>query len=133
MSLADVSSANIVGYNTIQIHEEWTILSVNFANVAGSSLSLGEAFPAVDGMAQDADSNLADQIQIQDGEGGYATYYLSNGKNSKGQQILPAGTWVDIKDSSTAANADIPTGKGAWYLRRGKEDFTITVNSPFSK
>ena len=127
-----VESANIVGYTTATLSQQWTILGVNFTAVDGSNLSIQDALPYVDGMTKGANVNTADQIQIQNASGGYDTYYMSNGKNAKGGTVDNLeGKWA--KGTATTATTDsIPAGKGAWYNRRGDTDFAITIARPYT-
>ena len=74
-----MASANIVGYNTVTINQEWTILAVNFSQVDGSNLSIQDAFPPQAGMTKGMSTSDADQIQVLKNDGGYKIYYLSNG------------------------------------------------------
>ena len=74
----------------------------------------------------------ADQIQIMTASGGYDTYYMSNGKNAKGADVSGLdGKWAPYGKYTVATDAKIPVGKGAWYIRKGNTDFTITITKPY--
>lgn len=73
VGFGEITSANVVGYNAITIDKKNTIMSVQFQNVSGNSLSIQEAFPAQEGMTQGSAANAADQIQVQNATGGYDT------------------------------------------------------------
>ena len=46
VALADVSSANIVGYNTVTLKPGWNMLAVNFKNVGNDDgISIQELLP----------------------------------------------------------------------------------------
>ena len=103
----------------------------HIANPYPTDLPLNNGIPYVSGMTKGANTSEADQIQIQTSTGGYTTYYMSNGKNAKGQDVANLdGKWA--KGGTTVATTDsIPAGKGAWFCRKGSTDFQITVTRPF--
>ena len=88
---------------------------------------------AVSGTTQGAAVTSADQIQVQNEAGGYDTYFLSNGKSARGQDLpnVDPGDWVDAKATTVKATGAIPVGKGAWFIRKGDETATIRVNRPW--
>ena len=100
-----------------------------FANPYPVPLALNTAFPYVEEtMTKGNGTGSADQIQIGDNEGNWTPYYLSNGKNGKGKDVdgidgkwCPAGKFVD-------ANASIPVGKAAWYVRNDTSKPAMQVN-----
>ncbi len=117
-AMAEVTSANIVGYTTATLSQQWTILGVNFTAVDGSNLTIQNALPYVDGMTKGANINTADQIQIQNASGGYDTYYMSNGKNAKGGTVANLeGKWA--KAGTTSATTDtVAPGTAFWFFRQ---------------
>ena len=129
VAMADGVESGVVGYNTVTIDKQWTIMSVNFTKPDGTAMTINEAFPYVEGMTQ-GQSGGADEIQIQNATGGYDTYYMANGKVGKATVDEIVGKWV--KDGTTvAADASIPVGKGAWYRRRGSTDFNLVITKPY--
>ena len=109
-----------------QIGESW----VHIANPYPTNLALNDGIPYVEGMTKGANINTADQIQIQDGAGGYTIYYMSNGKNAKSATVAGLeGKWAKAAMYEPTSDS-IPVGKGAWYNRRGGSEFTITVANP---
>ena len=127
-----IESANIVGYQQVELTSKNTIVGINYLGVGGQAMSLNEAVPYVDGMTKGNSINTADQIQIQTATGGYTTYYMSNGKNAKGTGDVAGldGKWA--KGGTYAPTTDaIPAGKGAWFCRKGDANFEITVARPF--
>ena len=109
-------------------------ISIQYTHIANpypTDLPLNDGIPYVEGMTKGNAATTADQIQIQTSTGGYTTYYLSNGKNLKNADVAgldgkwaKGGTYVPTEDA-------IPAGKGAWFCRKGSENFTITVTRPF--
>ena len=129
---AQVESVNIVGYNTVTIDKQWTIIAANFEAVGGGAIAIQDAFPYSDGMTKGNTTATADVLQIQNAVGGYDTYYLSNGKNAKGATVAGLdGKWAAMA-TFTPTTAAIPVGAGAWYLRRGSTDFTVQVVRPYA-
>lgn len=97
-----------------------------------ADLPLNDGIPYVEGMTMGNAATTADNIQIQTATGSYDTYYLSNGKNAKGGTVEGLeGKWAKGGQYTPATDAVIPANKGAWYLRKGTTDFTITVARPF--
>ena len=128
-----LESANIVGYNTVTLTEKWTILGVNFTGVDGNAMSINDAIPYAEGMVKGNAAANADQIQIQDGNGGYKTYYMSNGKDAKGGSVTGLeGKWANIGTTKAATDV-IPAGKGAWFCRKGSEAITLTIANPIAE
>ena len=115
-----LESANVVGYNTVTIEKKNTILSVQFQNVSGDALSIQEAFPAQEGMTQGPAQTAADQIQVQNDQGTYDTYFLSNGLNARGQDLpnVDAGDWVKSTAATVKSTATLASGQAFWYIAK---------------
>lgn len=77
-----------------------------------------------------------DQIQIANTTGGYSFYYLLDGYNGKGKNYNAEndGKWGPTGSTTPAADACIPVGKGAWYVRKDTSDstFKVTLTQPYS-
>ena len=77
-----------------------------------------------------------DQIQVANTTGGYVNYYLLDGYNGKGKNYNAeyVGKWAAQGQNVPAADANIPVGKGAWYVRKYTTDssFTVTLTPPYS-
>lgn len=128
----------IVGYTTVEVSEKWTILGVNFSGVDGEPMTLSEAIPYAEGMTKGNSINSADQIQIQNGTGGYVTYYLSNGLNAKGNATIDGldGKWA--KGGTFVPTTDtVQPGTAFWYGRTtyksGDPAINLTVAGSVSK
>jgi hypothetical protein len=125
---ASIVSSSIVGYNTINITKEYTLLTVSFDAVNGSALSIQDAFPCVDGMTKGQTSATADNIQVMTEDGDYDIYFLSNGrygKNGANYSEAIDGKWVKA-GALTATDRTLPAGTAFWYLSRGAK------TAPFS-
>ena len=122
-----VSSANIVGYTTVEVPNQYTVLAVNFNGIGGEAMSLNDAVPYVAGMTKGNSATTADTIQIQTADGGYTTYYLSNGKNAKGGTVEGLeGKWA--KGAAITPTTDsIPAGTAFWYIRNSTDAGTLNL------
>ena len=131
---ASIVSSSIVGYNTIEITREYTLLTVSFDAVNGSALSIQEAFPYVTGMTKGLSSSSADNIQIMTDDGDYEIYFLSDGRYGKGGKNYNEeldGKW-SLAGENTATTAKFPVGKGAFYLSRSEEG-SVKFISPIAE
>ena len=117
-----VESANIVGYNTITINKEYTLLTINFDDVNGEALTVQKAFPYCDGMTEAKVYSSADNIQVMNAAGGYDTYFMWNGASGKSGTADPTKRgWA--KAGSTSLTADtLPKGATMWYQSRGAKN-----------
>lgn len=141
VSLADIQSANIVGYNTININKEYTLLTVAFDDVDGSAIDIQKAFPLCEGMTKGLNDSVADNIQIMTDDGNYETYFLSNGHYGKGGASYDEnldGKWSPM-GLNQVSDRKLASGTTFWYLSRGAKakayDLTVagSVHSAASK
>ena len=112
-------TATPVGYNTITINKEYTLLTINFDDVNGEALTVQKAFPFCDGMTEAKVYGSADNIQVMNASGGYDTYFMWNGASGKSGTADPTKRgWA--KAGSTSLTADtLPKGATMWYQSRG--------------
>ena len=132
MSLADVSSANIVGNSTLKVSKSYSILAINFENVSGGELAIQDAFPVATGMTAGNAQTAADQIQVMTDDGNYDIYYLSNGYNGKSQTPATENKWVKTTAKTVATEDSFPAGRGAWFVSK-TGSATIEFTSPIAK
>ena len=100
-----------------------------FSNPYAAPLSLNDNFVYDEKtMTKGNGVGTADQIQIGDTEGSWVPYYLSNGLNNKGKVVTPSidGLWCKGGEYVNA-NASIPVGKAAWYVRKDETKDPIQV------
>ena len=45
VAMADGVESGVVGYNTVTIDKQWTIMSVNFTKPDGTAMTIDESFP----------------------------------------------------------------------------------------
>ena len=127
MAMAQVQSANIVGYQQITLTQQYTILGINFTAVDGSDLSIQDAVPYVEGMTKAAVVNNADQIQVQNAAGTYDTYFMSNGYNAKGNAVAGLdGKW-SAGGKAAVSTATLAPGTAFWFIRKDATS-PITIN-----
>ena len=113
-----VESANIVGYNTITINKEYTLLTVNFDDVDGTALTIQKAFPYCEGMTEAKGVGSADNIQVMNAEGGYDVYFMWNGASGKSGTADPTKRgWSKSGDTSLTTDT-LPKGATMWYQSR---------------
>ena len=107
-----------MGYNTITINKEYTLLTVNFDDVSGGDLTIQKAFPYVEGMAEAKVSDYADNIQVMNAEGGYNIYFMWNGASGRfGTADATKRGWA--KEGNTSLTTDtLPKGSTMWYQSR---------------
>ena len=124
-----IESSNIVGYNTVTINKQYTILGIPFTGTTGAAMSIQDAVPYCTGMTKGAATSGADSIQIMDDSGNYVAYFLCNGKAGKANVDGGDGKWV--KSGEFAVTTDvIPAGKGAWFVRKSATLANITIANP---
>ena len=124
-----VSSSNVVGYNTVEVPNQYTVLGVNFNGIGGGALSLQDAVPYVEGMTKGNNASVADSIQIQNAAGGWDIYYLSNGRNAKNTATIAGleGKWAK-SGQYTPTTDTVASGKAFWYIRQSTDaDLSLTV------
>ena len=123
VGFSDVTSANVVGYNTINLTKEYSLFTVNFTKTDGTALTVQEAVPPTEGMTLAKTTAAADQIQVMDSEGTYnSSYYLSNGEYGKGKYNPAASNkWVltSKANSPTPTEDTLPVGSTFFYVSRG--------------
>ena len=99
--------------------------------MTGEALDIQKAFPYTEGMTKGLASTEADNIQIMQNDGGYETYFLSNGHYGKGGASYNEeldGKW-SLMGKNAVAERGLASGTTFWYLARGGKTspFTMTV------
>ena len=123
-----MASANVVGYTTIDIQSKYQIVGVNFQSVDGTSLKLNDLIPYQEGMTKGNTADTADQIQVGDETGGWTIYYMSNGKNGKGNTVDGLeGKWAE-GGKYTPANVELTPGSAFWYVRHTEDSNSFKIN-----
>jgi len=125
LAQSTVTSANVVGYQTITIKPGFTMLSANFAAVSNTptSVSMQNLF-ATNGLYAGQTSGTADQIQIWDGSK-FVIYYYQAYKSTVPNKFLAGPAWV--KTPGTATTDFVPSGTGFWFNRPTSSALTSSV------
>ena len=113
-----MASANIVGYTTLEVTKEYSILAINFKNVDGTdSMPINSVLPYTEGMTKGNATSSADQIQVMREDGGYNIYFMCNGSAGKATVTDGDGKWV--KDGQSTVTEDtIANGSAFWYVSK---------------
>jgi len=107
-----------VGYNTLTINKEYTLLTVNFDAADGTALTVQEAFPYCNGMTEAKVSDYADNIQVMNADGGYNIYFMWNGASGKSGAADPTKRgWSKAGDTALTTDT-LPKGSTMWYQSR---------------
>ena len=122
-----VESANIVGYNTVDINPGYNMFAVNFKQMGeGQSIKIDDLFPG--GGKSDtvftygASAAAADKIMVWDNTAGeYSTYFLYKIKKGSSEKDY---YWVDAS-LSLATDVAFKNGDAFWFYKRGS---AVTAN-----
>ena len=114
-----ITSANVVGYNTINITKQYTLLTVNFKSTSDEALTINEAFPYAEGMTAAKGYTAADNIQVMTADGGYDTYFLSNGDYGKSNHSTELENKWTKAGAIVASDDTLAPGATFWYVSRG--------------
>ena len=126
-----LESANIVGYKTFNLNAEYTLIGLCFEDVAGGAMDINTAIPYAEGMTKAFSLANADNVQVLGADGGYTTYFLSNGQYGKASapsyKAELDGKWV--KTAGVECTDKVPSGAAFWYVSRTAKTtpHTITV------
>ena len=134
VGLADVTSANVVGYNTVDINPGYNMFAVNFKTVGDDAgVAIDDLFPG-GGKADtiftaSSGSDSADYIMVWDNaRGEYNTYFLYYVK--KGGTAANKYWWCNTDGSGKAAdqNVKFKNGDAFWFYKRGDQKVTATTS-----
>ena len=73
-------------------------------------------------------NTTADNIQVMTSDGGYTTYFLSNGDYGKSSHSADLENKWAKAGTSTATTDTFPIGGGAWYLSRSQSGTFKFIN-----
>ena len=132
MADGEISSENVVGYNTITIRPGWNMFAVNFKDPSNANgIAIQDLFPgeamAAKGAVAGGNASNADSIQIYDASNtanpyanSYVLWYTTKGSNTKNNY-----KWVK---GSSATTDLIKNGTGFWYKSLGSEAFEVAIS-----
>ncbi len=122
-AVAQVESQNIVGYSTITIQRDYTLLALSFDKVGSGDMTINEAFPYQPGAMKSGGLNTSDQILTRNpSTGAYTTYRLRD------TSTPVSNSWCS--SATTVATNQLPSGTPAWYFSRLVPSTTnqVTIN-----
>ena len=132
MADGEISSENIVGYNTITIRPGWNMFSVSFKDPSNENgIAVQDLFPgdvmAAKGAKTGGAASTADSIQVYDPsnsanpyENSYVLYYTTKAALSSRNYKWVKGT--------TPTDAKFKNGQAFWYKCLGTEPFEVTIS-----
>lgn len=133
VSLAELASANIVGYNNVTLKKGYNMMAVNFGNVSsGAGIALQDLIPGTgEGLTGAQSMVTADQIQVWDSTDGVYTYYYLY-KTSLTIPALAAknGKWVT--QAGVVTDVTFKNGDVFWFKKQGEGDIDVTVSGAVS-
>jgi hypothetical protein len=124
--MAEVTSVNVVGYNTATMKIGFNQVGLSFDKVTGGTMDIQEVIPGTTvGLKKGTTISSGDNIQIWNlAAGKYDVYYLNNG-SSKGLASL-ANKWV--KDgTNVAASVAITPATGFFYVNKNTSNEVVQV------
>ena len=132
MADGEITSANVVGYNTVTIRPGWNMFSVNFKDPSNADgISLQELFPgdamAAKGAKTGGNVGSADSIQVYDPTntsdpyaGTYVLFYTTKAALSTRNY-----KWVS---GSSPTTVRFKNGQAFWYKCLGSASFEATIS-----
>jgi hypothetical protein len=113
--VAEVTSANVVGYQAITITNGYNLLACNFDGVAGADgMTFDQLIPGTTpGLTKGTGSGTADNIMVfNPATKGYTTYFLFYSTKA------PANNYKWVKDAATPSTVKLGSGDAFWYNAR---------------
>lgn len=124
---AQVSSQNVVGYNTVLLKVGVNAVAPSFDQVSGGSMDLQAVIPGTTaGLKKGGAAGLADNIMIWDlANTKYNLYFLHDGS---GKNNLPkANKWVDNATQLVASNVAVSASSGLFYVNNNTSNETVVI------
>ena len=132
MADGEISSANVVGYNTITIRPGWNMFSVNFKDPANTDgIAVQDLFPGESmvgkGAVAGSGAANADSIQVYDASntanpyaGTYVLFYTTKAALSTRNYKWVQGT--------APTSARFQNGQAFWYKSQCAEPFEVAIS-----
>ena len=129
VAMADITSANVVGYQNITINPGFNMIAFNFQPVeGGEDISIQDFVQNKGDLVAGATVNTSDQIQVWDGTQ-FDIYYYKAKKTSGAGKFTDGPAWVKSTASTTVTPDTIKRGAGVWFARpTDKAAGVITVS-----
>jgi hypothetical protein len=112
-----VTSANVVGYQSLTIKPGFQMLPVNFAAVADTAASIPiQTLFSTNGLWAGQDGNSGDQLQIWNGSV-FSVYFYRINKTTNPNKFLYPNSWVGTTNIGVPTVDSLPAGSGYWFNR----------------
>ena len=133
VSLADVTSANIVGYHQVTLQKGWNMLAVNWENCSDADgISIQDLIPGTtEGLTGNMAAASADQIQIYDAKtGGYTVFSLF--LTTLPSPILQAKNYKWVDNAGNVSSYKFKSGDSLWFMKQGAEAVSVSLSGQVS-
>ncbi len=128
---SSVSSANVVGYQTITLQPGWNMFSINFSSLTDpDGMTLDEIFPLKDaegnvkeGMTLAASAGAADYVKVWDSS---KQAYSQNFYALK-MPVNHANNYKWVKNIGAVADIKIKSGSGFWFFLCGSNPVSFQI------
>ena len=116
VAMADITSANVVGYQNIEVKNGFNMIALNFQPVDGTEeIAIQDLINNKEGLIAGQGAATADQIQVWDGSA-FTVYFYRANKTTTPKWTKGPG-WVKVGAIANLTEDTIPSGKVFWYAR----------------
>ena len=126
VAMADVTSSNVVGYSTVDVSNQYTMIGLNWETVGAAEMAINDLF-GKDQLVAGANVNAADQIQVWNGTE-FEVYFFKAKKTSGAGKFTYENSWVKSSAATVPTTDTIPAGTGFWFKRYGDTNRTLVLN-----
>jgi hypothetical protein len=125
-SMAQVTSLNVVGYQTMTVKPGFNLLSLNFdvPTNTPTSIKIQSVF-TTNGLVAGFTIGTSDAIQIWNGSG-FGIYWYRAYKATPPNQFTGGPAWVNANTPTTVSADTIPSGTGFWFVHTGTATNQLT-------
>ena len=117
VAMADITSANVVGYQNIPVKNGFNMIAFNFEPVDGSkSFAITNFISNTEDLIAGTGPANADQIQVWDGSK-FDIYFYRAYRATNPNKFTLGPAWVKVGNIGAKTADKIPAGKGFWYAR----------------
>jgi hypothetical protein len=118
--VAQVTSANVVGYKTITLTNGYNMLACNFDPVGSETNTLDKVIPGTTTGLKGGNSSItADNIMVFDPvQQQYQTYFLWYTTKTTGTPPANANNWKWVSSATVLAGVQLKSGDPFWYRSR---------------
>jgi hypothetical protein len=125
--VAEVTSGNVVGYNTVELKVGVNAIAPSFLKVGGGGIDLQDLIPGTTaGLRKGTGAGTADNILIWDlANTKYNLYFLHDGT---GKNNGPkASKWVNNSTQAVASNVAVTAQSGLFYVNNGAAPVSVQI------